>query len=44
VKLGGRQVEYEDQDPRIHRIYLAELAKHGVKSRMEELLNQKIPV
>ncbi len=34
VRDGGRQVEYADQDPRIHEIYLAELAKNGVESRM----------
>jgi hypothetical protein len=34
VKAGGRQIEYRDQDPRIHTTFLAELAKHGVQSRM----------
>ena len=33
VKDGGCQIEYEDQDPRIHGIYLEELAKHGVTVR-----------
>ncbi len=38
IKDGGRQVEYEDQDPRIHRLYEAELAKHGIEPRMDEFL------
>ena len=39
VKAGGRQIEYEDQDPRIHRIYVEELAKHGLESRMDAVLS-----
>ena len=38
VKEGGRQIEYEDQDPRIHRMYEAELAKHGITPRMDRVL------
>ncbi len=34
VRDGGRQIEYEDQDPRIHEIYLGELAANGVESGM----------
>ena len=34
IKEGGRQIEYEDQDPRIHRIFLEELQKTGVPSEM----------
>jgi mannose-6-phosphate isomerase-like protein (cupin superfamily) len=30
ARTDGCQIEYADQDPRIHRIYLDELAKHGV--------------
>jgi gentisate 1,2-dioxygenase len=29
VKDGGDQIEYEDQDPRIHPLWLAEMKKHG---------------
>jgi len=36
VRDGGRQIEYADQDPRIHATFLAELAKHGVGSVMEQ--------
>jgi uncharacterized RmlC-like cupin family protein len=32
VKEGGRQIEYEDQDPRIHKIWLEEMAKAGMES------------
>jgi quercetin dioxygenase-like cupin family protein len=38
VKLGGDQIEYEDQDPTIHRTFVEEAAKHGVEVRMEEFL------
>jgi mannose-6-phosphate isomerase-like protein (cupin superfamily) len=34
LQEGGRQINYEDQDPRIHAIWLAELAKSGIPSRM----------
>ena len=40
VKDGGCQIEYENQDPRIHKIFLAELAKHGVKSGMAKFINE----
>jgi len=36
-KLGGRQVEYEDEDPEIHAIYEAELKKRGLTCRMKNL-------
>ena len=35
VTGGGFQIEYEDQDPRIHAMYVEELAKHGVGLRMD---------
>lgn len=38
VKEGGRQIEYEDEDPRIRRIYEEELAKRGIPSRMGEVI------
>ena len=38
VKEGGRQIEYEDEDPRIRRIYEEDLRKNGVPSRMKEFL------
>ena len=40
VQDGGCQIEYEDQDPSIHRIYLEELAKHGVKSGMGQFIDE----
>ena len=40
VKKGGAQIEYEDQDPRIHKIFLQELAKNGVKSSMGEIFTE----
>lgn len=38
VKDGGRQIEYEDQDPRIHRLYVEELRRRGLEPRMDEVL------
>ncbi len=35
-KEGGDQIEYEDQDPRIHRIWLAEMKKNGVTPKMDK--------
>jgi len=34
VRQGGAQVEYEDQDPRIHAMWLEEIARNGVASGM----------
>src|SRR3979409_1959468 len=38
VKDGGRQIEYEDEDPRIRRIYAEELRRGGIPSKMDALL------
>jgi quercetin dioxygenase-like cupin family protein len=38
LKEGGDQVEYEDQDPKIHRIWLEEMRKHGVEPKMEKFV------
>jgi hypothetical protein len=47
IQQGGRQVEYEDQDPRIHRKWLEELKKTGVASEMGDIFDEatilKIP-
>ena len=40
VKKGGAQIEYTDQDPRIHALYLQELAKNGVESGMAEYIDE----
>ncbi len=34
IRLGGDQIEYEDEDPRIRRLYEEELAKEGLELRM----------
>jgi mannose-6-phosphate isomerase-like protein (cupin superfamily) len=31
TRLGGHQIEYEDEDPKLREIYMAELAKEGIK-------------
>jgi mannose-6-phosphate isomerase-like protein (cupin superfamily) len=40
VSKGGRQIEYEEQDPRVHRKFLDELAKTGVASEMGDLFDE----
>ena len=40
VKDGGRQIEYEDQDFRIHGIYLSDLQKNNVVSGMAEFIDE----
>jgi hypothetical protein len=40
VQDGGCQIEYEDQDKRIHGIFLEELAKHGAKSGMGKFIDE----
>ncbi|NNE38917.1 MAG: hypothetical protein HKN08_11475, partial [Gammaproteobacteria bacterium] len=36
IKEGGDQIEYEDQDPRIHEIWLEEMHKNDVVPKMDE--------
>ena len=36
VKLGGDQIEYEDQDPRIHEMFLEACHKNGVEQKMDK--------
>jgi len=40
VNEGGAQIEYEDQDPRIHEIWLREIAKTGVTSGMGAFIDE----
>jgi hypothetical protein len=40
VQLGGRQIEYEDQDPRIHRKWLEAIRKNGVESEMSDIFDE----
>lgn len=40
VKKGGNQIEYQDQDPRIHAMFLEELAKNGVESLMGDYIDE----
>ena len=42
VKNGGCQIEYEDQDSRIHQIYLTELARYGVPSKMSKFIDESV--
>jgi quercetin dioxygenase-like cupin family protein len=38
VKSGGDQIEYQDEDPQIRRMFEAELAKQGVDCRMDTVI------
>ncbi|MFM2129316.1 MAG: hypothetical protein RL477_862 [Pseudomonadota bacterium] len=40
VKKGGNQIEYTDQDPRIHAMFLAELDRNGVQSLMGDYIDE----
>jgi uncharacterized RmlC-like cupin family protein len=40
VKDGGCQIEYEHQDPRIHGVFLQELAKYGAPSKMAKFIDE----
>jgi mannose-6-phosphate isomerase-like protein (cupin superfamily) len=40
VQEGGSQINYEDQDPRIHAIWLSEVGKSGVPSRMGKYFDE----
>ena len=37
VKKGGAQIEYEDQDPKIHRIFVEECRRRGADVRMPQV-------
>ncbi len=37
IKDGGRQVEYEDQDPRIHPMYIEALREAGIGQNMADI-------
>ncbi|MBT7525818.1 MAG: hypothetical protein HN658_00795, partial [Rhodospirillales bacterium] len=41
LKDGGNQMEYEDQNPRIHKIWLDEIDKNGVKSQMGKIFDEE---
>jgi len=38
IKEGGDQIEYEDQDPRIHQIWLAEMKRLGIAPAMDKYI------
>ena len=40
IQKGGRQIEYEDQDPRIHRQWLEAIAANGVASKMGDVFDE----
>ena len=37
---GGNQIEYENQDPRIHKMFLEEIAARGIKSGMGAFIDE----
>jgi cupin superfamily acireductone dioxygenase involved in methionine salvage len=40
IKDGGCQIEYKDQDPRIHALWLQELRRTGVESKMGKYFDE----
>jgi quercetin dioxygenase-like cupin family protein len=42
VKLGGNQIEYEDEDPRILELYEQECARNGVQARMRQIVESRL--
>ena len=40
IQNGGRQIEYEDQDPRIHRKWLEAMMANGVPSDMSDTFDE----
>jgi hypothetical protein len=40
IQNGGRQIEYADQDPRIHRKWLDAIKKNGVESKMGDTFDE----
>lgn len=43
VKDGGNQIEYEDQDPRIHKIWMAEMRKRNITPCLTEPIYSATP-
>ncbi len=41
IQDGGRQIEYVDQDPRVHRKWLEAIAANGVESEMGDLFDEE---
>ena len=42
IKEGGRQLEYKDQDPRIHAMWLKEMRANGVPSKMGKYIDESV--
>ncbi|MDX1483168.1 MAG: hypothetical protein R3229_01700 [Alphaproteobacteria bacterium] len=40
IQQGGRQIEFEDEDPRIHRKWLEAIAENGVQSQMGDVFDE----
>ena len=41
LKEGGRQIEYEDQNPKVHELYAEELRKNGAEMRMKSFVAER---
>ena len=40
VNKGGAQIEYENQDPRVHQIFLEAMKKAGAASKMGQFIDE----
>src|SRR5437660_613057 len=43
TRLGGTQIDYADERPLVRRMFADALARHGVRSRMEEVYAAELP-
>jgi len=41
-RIGGDQIDYADESPEIRRMFSEALAKHGLKSRMDEAYQNEL--
>jgi hypothetical protein len=43
IKLGGDQIEYEDEDPMVRRMFEEAIAQAGIESKMARFYGRKPP-
>src|SRR5918992_5258185 len=43
MRIGGDQIDYADETPKVRTMFAEELAKHGLKPRMDESYQAEIP-
>ena len=43
MRIGGDQIDYADETPRVRTLFADELAKHGLKPKMDEAYQAELP-